>query len=160
MMEDNEKASVQDEQAHDSVESVEIAGITEPEANGGPEPTATAGEDGEGDNISEEISLRMRALDALMIAIKRLDGLMDKARDTGDDAEAAVAKVVRPMSVQIENVLPQLRDFADDLETVGEGEKADKIRKTLNDIEDLYLPKILACLDRHPVNHKPIIREE
>ena len=62
------------------------------------------------------------------------------------------------MCVQIENVLPVLRDFVDDLDAVGEQDKALEVRKALGTIEDDLLPKVLEFLNQHPVKHDPIDR--
>lgn len=165
-MDDIKKTGGQEKNAAlDSVESVEIAGITEPEKEAAPEPTASAGGGGDTDNLSEEIELRMRAIDALMIAVRRVVKLIDEAESVpggvgyeASKAADAVNRIIRPLSVQIENMLPELRDFADNLEALGEGEKSDRIQSVLGEIEDEHLPKILAYLEKHPVAHDPARR--
>ena len=142
----------------DSVESVEIAGISEPSAGDAPEVTANA-QEGEGkaehDQITDEIELRLKAVGALLISSKRISALLATVDEKNTDS---ILRIVRPMCVQIENVLPVLREFVDDLDAVGEQDKALEVRKALGTIEDDLLPKVLEFLNRHPVKHDPIDR--
>ena len=155
--------ALQEAQGLDSVESVEIAGISEPEAGSEKEPTASAGA-GQEDSLSDEIELRMRGLEAVLISMRRVCKYIDEAGqgEPADPKEKEIGgnlvAVIRQMSAQVENMLPMLRDFADNLEAIGESEKSGHILKSLEEIEDERLPKILAFLESHPVKHDPIKR--
>ncbi len=154
----------QETQGLDSVESVEIAGISEPEAGADPEPTASATDGGQADNLSDEIELRMRGIDAVMISMRRVCKYIEESEQGApSDPKLAplggnIVAIIRQMSAQVENMLPMLRDFADNLEALGEDEKAGHILKSLEEIEDERLPRILAFLESHPVRHDPIKR--
>ena len=51
--------------------------------------------------------------------------------------------------MNVENSLPALHDFMDNLEAVGEDDKASEVRRIINKIEDNLLPEVLDFLSAH-----------
>lgn len=103
--------------------------------------------------IEDEIAATMKAIGAVTLSLEHLNALIAK-KETSEHLEE-VLKVVRPACMNIENSLPSLHDFEDNLEAVGEGDKALEVRRAIERIEDELLPGVLRFLDEHPLKPAP-----
>ncbi len=120
--------------------------------------TATADEsdnarmsaDPEGSVIDDEIEQTMKAAGAVILSLEHMRDLILKGEKASDIA--ALLKVIRPMSMNVENSLPALHDFRDNLLTDGEEDKAYEVRRKIERIEDELLPPILKFIDDHSKN--------
>ena len=97
--------------------------------------------------IENEIEQTMKATGAVVVALEHMRDLISKNEKLQDPE--ALMKIVRPMSMNIENSLPSLHDFIDNLETIGEQEKAVQVRRQMERIEDELLPVVLKFIDKH-----------
>ncbi|HAH70195.1 MAG TPA: hypothetical protein DCL74_00055 [Succinivibrionaceae bacterium] len=111
------------------------------------EVTASVGEQPQFENapIDDEIERIMKAAGAVVLSLEHMRDLISK-KESVQDPEALL-KIIRPMSMNVENSLPALHDFMDNLEAVGEDEKASEVRRIINRIEDELLPGVLEFLN-------------
>ncbi len=105
------------------------------------------GEAQESAPIDDEIAQTMKATGAVVVALEHMRDLISKNEKVQDPE--ALMKIIRPMSMNIENSLPSLHDFIDNLETVGESDKAVEVRRQMERIEDELLPVVLKYIDTH-----------
>ncbi len=105
------------------------------------------GENEESAPIDNEIEQTMKATGAVVLALEHMRDLIAKDEKVQDPE--ALMKIIRPMSMNIENSLPSLHDFIDNLETVGEIDKAVEVRRQMERIEDELLPVVLKYIDSH-----------
>jgi hypothetical protein len=101
------------------------------------------------DNISKEAENILKATDQLLNVLEKLAPQVNS--DKVENVEAFV-KIIRPLSINIENTLPQLFDFVDNLEYIGD-DKAAVLRSKINKIEEL-LPQIIDYLAKYDKEHK------
>ena len=115
------------------------------------EITASVGDQPQYENapIDDEIERIMKAAGAVVLSLEHMRDLIAK-KETVQDPEALI-KVIRPMCMNVENSLPALHDFVDNLEAVGDDDKASEVRRIINKIEDELLPGVLAFLN---TNHQ------
>lgn len=113
------------------------------------EITASVGDQPQYENapIDDEIERIMKAAGAVVLSLEHMRDLIAK-KETVQDPEALI-KVIRPMCMNVENSLPALHDFMDNLEAVGEDDKASEVRRIINKIEDNLLPEVLDFLSAH-----------
>ncbi len=113
------------------------------------EITASVGDQPQYENapIDDEIERIMKAAGAVVLSLEHMRDLIAK-KETVQDPEALI-KVIRPMCMNVENSLPALHDFMDNLEAVGENDKASEVRRIINKIEDNLLPEVLDFLSAH-----------
>ena len=111
------------------------------------EVTASVGEQPQFENapIDDEIERIMKAAGAVVLSLEHMRDLISKKGSVQDPE--ALLKIIRPMSMNVENSLPALHDFMDNLEAVGEDEKASEVRRIINRIEDELLPGVLEFLN-------------
>lgn len=105
------------------------------------------GETDESASIDDEIAQTMKATGAVVLALEHMRDLISKDEKVQDPD--ALMKIIRPMSMNIENSLPSLHDFIDNLETVGEADKAAEVRRQMERIEDELLPVVLRYIEKH-----------
>lgn len=115
------------------------------------EITAAVGDQPQFENapIDDEIERIMKAAGAVVLSLEHMRDLIAK-KETVQDPEALI-KVIRPMCMNVENSLPALHDFMDNLEAVGEDDKASEVRRIIDKIEDELLPGVLDFLN---ANHQ------
>lgn len=115
------------------------------------EITASVGDQPQYENapIDDEIERIMKAAGAVVLSLEHMRDLIAK-KETVQDPEALI-KVIRPMCMNVENSLPALHDFVDNLEAVGDDDKASEVRRIINKIEDELLPGVLDFLN---TNHQ------
>lgn len=97
--------------------------------------------------IDDEIAQTMKATGAVVVALEHMRDLILKDEKVQDPE--SLMKIIRPMSMNIENSLPSLHDFIDNLETVGEADKAAEVRRQMERIEDELLPVVLMYIEKH-----------
>ena len=97
--------------------------------------------------IDDEIAQTMKATGAVVVALEHMRDLISKDEKVQDPE--SLMKIIRPMSMNIENSLPSLHDFIDNLETVGEADKAAEVRRQMERIEDELLPVVLMYIEKH-----------
>lgn len=98
--------------------------------------------------IENEIEQTMKAIGAVTLSLEHLNSLIKKR---SFEHLEDVLKVVRPACMNIENSLPSLHDFMDNLETIGESDKSLEVRRSIERIEDELLPVVLKFLNEHLV---------
>lgn len=115
------------------------------------EITASVGDQPQYENapIDDEIERIMKAAGAVVLSLEHMRDLIAK-KETVQDPEALI-KVIRPMCMNVENSLPALHDFMDNLEAVGDDDKASEVCRIINKIEDELLPGVLDFLN---TNHQ------
>lgn len=101
------------------------------------------------DNITKEAEQVLKAADQLLKVLEKLAPQTNSGKIA--NAEAFV-KIVRPLCVNIENTLPELLDFADNLDYI-EDKNADVLREKIRKIEDDYLPELLNYLNQYDKEH-------
>lgn len=103
--------------------------------------------EGEESTIDNEIEQTMKAVGAVILSLEHMHDLIAKGHKAQDDV--ALLKVIRPMCMNVENSLPALHDFTDNLLAIGEADKATEVKLKIERIEDELLPSILKFLEEH-----------
>ncbi|MDY6321493.1 MAG: hypothetical protein SPL30_01075 [Succinivibrio sp.] len=101
--------------------------------------------------IEGEIAQTFKALGAVKICLEHVVKLIKNAPA---DQTAKLLKIIRPACINVENSLPMLHDFEDNLLSLGDEDTALRVRRDLAVIEDELLPQVLNFLDQHPLKQE------
>jgi hypothetical protein len=111
-------------------------------------------DDKEKDQKQDQVGAEIR--DFLMNAdrlITVLDKIVPGIQSDAVVNKEAFVKIVKPLAIAIENLLPRLREYQDNLEYLKD-ENADVLRQKIVHIEDDLLPEILLYLKNNEVTAK------
>lgn len=101
------------------------------------------------DNISKEAQNILKATEQLLSVLEKLSPKTNKDKIANEEA---FIKIIRPLRVNVENTLPELFDFADNLSYIGD-ENADVLKAKINKIEE-YLPQFIEYIEQYDKEHK------
>lgn len=101
------------------------------------------------DNISKEAQNILKATEQLLSVLEKLSPKSNKDKIANEEA---FIKIIRPLRVNVENTLPELFDFADNLSYIGD-ENADALKAKINKIEE-YLPQFIEYIEQYDKEHK------
>lgn len=101
------------------------------------------------DNVSKETQNILKATDQLLSVMEKLSPKTNKDKIANEEA---FIKIIRPLRVEVENTLPELFDFVDNLSYIGD-ENADVLRSKINMIEE-YLPQFIDYIEQYDKEHK------
>ncbi len=99
--------------------------------------------------IEDEISQIFKAADEL---INVLEKLSPKTKSKEVVNPEAFMKIIRPLAVNVENLLPNLNDFEDNLRYIND-ERADELKRKIMHLEDDLLPDVLQYIDSYDREH-------
>lgn len=105
--------------------------------------------DSQKDPIEDEISQIFKAADDL---IKVLEKLAPKTNSKDVVNPEAFMKIIRPLSINVENLLPNLNDFEDNLRYMND-DRADELKRKIMHLEDDLLPQVLSYIDKYDKEH-------
>lgn len=101
------------------------------------------------DNVSKETQNILKATDQLLSVMEKLSPKTNKDKIANEEA---FIKIIKPLRVDVENTLPELFDFVDNLSYIGD-ENADVLRSKINKIEE-YLPQFIDYIEQYDKEHK------
>lgn len=101
------------------------------------------------DNVSKETQNILKATDQLLSVMEKLSPKTNKDKIANEEA---FIKIIKPLRVDVENTLPELFDFVDNLSYIGD-ENADVLRSKINMIEE-YLPQFIDYIEQYDKEHK------
>ena len=101
------------------------------------------------DNVSKETQNILKATDQLLSVMEKLSPKTNKDKIANEEA---FIKSIKPLRVDVENTLPELFDFVDNLSYIGD-ENADVLRSKINKIEE-YLPQFIDYIEQYDKEHK------
>ncbi len=101
------------------------------------------------DNISKEAQNILKATEQLLSVLEKLSPKTNKDKIANEEA---FIKIIRPLRVNVENTLPELFDFADNLSYIGD-KNADVLKAKINKIEE-YLPQFIEYIEQYDKEHK------